>query len=157
MGFLDFDSEEEKFIEITEDMSFDDFIETDNEDLKNIVYNSVSVVDALSIANEAWKDGAPFDTDIRIIKDIVISDPLRIVQKEPVKINGKEFYCVWAMATVHGKDYGVPIRFHADKDALNDAIFEWSVEQPKNKVSLAGIVIVMKHKEQQLWSGLLEE
>ena len=156
MGLLDFNSEEEDFIDTTEEMKFDDFIETDNEDLKTVVYESVSVVDALEIANRAWKSGAPFDTDIRIIKDIVASDPLRIVHKESVKINGVEYYRVWAMATVYNKDYGVAIRFHADREELDDVIFYWSVEQPSNKIYLAGIIIVMKQKEHQLWSGLLD-
>lgn len=157
MGLLDFNSDEEQFIEISENITFDDFIETDDEKTKNIVYTSIDVVDALEIANDAWSLGAPFDTDTRILKDIVVSDPLRIVQKDVVEIDGQQFYRVWAMATVHGKDYGVPIRFHADMEAFDAVTFEWAVDQSENRVSLQGIIMVMKQGERQRWSSLLDE
>lgn len=138
------------------DYEIDDFVHTDEEHTRKIKYESVTLVDALDMANEAWENGASFDTDIRIIKDAVDSDPVRVVSKERVIVRDTNMYCVWAVVTVNSCDYPVPIRFYADAEDFDNCSFEWSMEHPVNSICLSGVVEVLKNREHSRWSELLD-
>lgn len=147
---------EEDFDFNMENANVEDFIHTDEDQTKTVEYKSLTVIDALDLANNAWSNGAPFDADVRVIKDIVDSDPVRIVDMHEVEINGHNMYCVWGLVTVSAVDYPVPIRFYADKNGLDSKVFNWSIERAINQVCLEAIVELFRHKENERWSNLLD-
>lgn len=155
MDFEDLEDDDD-VLDLVKNADIDDFVHTDGENTKTICYDSLTVIDALSMANDAWSNGAPFDADVRIIKDIVESDPVRVVSKEEYLFNDIPMYCVWGLVSVHSADYPVAIRFYADKEELDSRVFEWSVDQPVNNVCLSAIVEVFKYKESKRWADLLD-
>ena len=153
---MDFDNlEDDDIADLVKNANIDDFVYIDKEEFRTIHYESLTVIDAISMANNAWSNGAPFDTDIRIIKDIVESDPVRIVSKEEYSFNNSLVYCVWGLVSVHSADYPVVIRFYADKADLDSKTFQWSVDQPVNSICLSAIVEIFKYREKERWSNLL--
>jgi hypothetical protein len=156
MDFDDTEDEDNDVLDLIKDANIDDFVHTDDEKTKTICYDSITVIDALSLANYAWLSGAPFDADVRIIKDIVDSDPVRIVSKEEVVINSYNMYCVWGLVSVQSLDYPVAIRFYADAEELDSKVFQWSIDQPVNNICLPAIVEVFKHRENERWADLLD-
>lgn len=154
---MDFEDPEEDIVDMVKHSSIDDFVHTEEDVTKSVEYKSITVIDALEMANNAWTDGAPFDVDIRIIKDIVDSDPVRIVETHEIVVNDIEMYCVWGLVSVKSTDYAVPIRFYARKDALDSKVFNWSMDQPVNNICLYAIVQLFKHWENDRWSDLLSD
>ena len=155
---MDFDDleEDDDIMNLVKNSEIDDFVHTDEEKTKTVSYESLTVIDALSMANDAWNNGAPFDVDVRIVKDIIESDPARIVSKEEYSFNDTMMYCVWALVSVKSADYPVAIRFYADKEELDSKMFQWSLDHPVNSVCLTAIVEIFKYRESQRWADLLD-
>ena len=156
MDFDDLEEDDDDIINLVKNSDINDFVHTDEEKIKTVSYESLTIVDALSMANDAWSNGAPFDVDVRIVNDIVESDPARIVSKEEYSFNDTMMYCVWALVSVKSADYPVAVRFYADKEEFDSKAFQWSIDQPVNSICLSAIVEVFKYREKERWSNLLD-
>lgn len=148
MGIID----DDKF----DHLDFDDFIFVDEEEIGTVKYAALNFIDALRMANKAWSNGAPFDTDIRIIKDAVVHTPVRIVHKENVVIKGNKMYCLWGLIEVNSVPYAIPIRLYCFREDYDESVFDWVIDQPTNNISLSAIVELLEYNEEKNWSDLLD-
>lgn len=153
---MEYEEPEDDIKNMIMNSNIDDFIRTEEEDKQTVEYRSITIIDALEMANDAWSNGAPFDVDYRVLKDLIESDPVRIVDMQEVVINNHKMYCVWGIVSVKSVDYDVPIRFYADKEELDSKTFSWSIDRDINHICLQAIIELLKYKETKRWSELLD-
>lgn len=137
-------------------LNFDDFVFVNEKETGTVKYSCLEFIEALRMANKAWSNGAPFDTDIRIVRDAVVHTPVRIVHKENVTIGGNEMYCLWGLIEVFSVPYPIAIRFYVFREEYHNNVFTWAIEQPTNNISLAAIVELFEHHEEKNWADLLD-
>jgi hypothetical protein len=142
-------------------MTYDDDINLDNlsyldvDDINETDFESVTFVDFMKMANNAWNDGGMFDVDINIIKDAVWDTPVKVLQRRVIEVDDVQMYEIWASIEVKSASYLVPIRINAHIDEYNKNMFTWKVNSPAQCVNLTGMIDAFEEHEEYKWGDLL--
>ena len=134
------------------------FYETDLEDIQEIEFNSVRFIDAMRMAKNTWDDNHDFDIDPRVMEDAVPMAPVKIISRSlrTTKKGERPLYLIWAAVKVTSVDYYIPVRFFAYVDEFEEAVFIWTVAEPRNKISIEAYVSNSENVEDKMWSDLLD-
>ena len=141
---------------MNEEVNIAEYIFIDQEDIVDIDFESISFIDFLKMANNTWKDGAPFDIDMGIINDAMKSVPVKVLQRRSLKVEDQEMYEVWAGVKINGSEYLVPVRFHAHISEYNQKVFTWKVSSPSQTVDLGSVITALEEHESAQWDDLLQ-
>jgi hypothetical protein len=125
------------------------------EDCIEIEYEAVTFIDFLKMAKNSWDIGAPFDVDMKIIKDSDRDTPVKILQRKTVEINGDDMYEVWG-GVATSNPYLVPIRIYATLAEYHDSVFPWKVEVPAQNVNVDDLISALENEEDSKWEDLLQ-
>lgn len=139
-----------------EDVNITEYVEIDEEDAIDIDFESVSFIDFLKMANNAWKNDAPFDIDMDIIKEASMSTPIKVLQRRTVTINDADMYEIWGGLKMKNLDYLVAVRFHALIEDYNLNSFNWKVSTPSQSVDLDSIIKALEDHQSGQWESLLQ-
>ena len=134
------------------------FYETDLEDTQDLEFTSVKFIDAMRMAKSTWDDNHDFDIDPRIIQDAVPMAPIKIISRSlrSTKKGDRPLYLIWAAVKVESTDYYIPVRFFAYVNEFEEAVFKWTVSEPRNRISIDAYIKSVECAEDNMWSDLLD-
>lgn len=134
-------------------MDMTEYYSYNEEDCIEIEYEAVAFIDFLKMAKNSWDIGAPFDIDMKIIKD-ADGSPVRILQRKTVEINGEDMYELWCGVSTHNP-YLVAVRFYSTLAEYHDSMFVWKVETPAQNVNISELINALQEHEDSKWEDFL--
>ena len=111
-----------------------------DDDYIEIEFESVTFIDMIKMANNAWCDGAIFDIDLRVLRDAVWDTPVKIVQRRLIDVGDQKMYEIWANAEMKSVQYQVPVRIYAHVEEYNACMFTWKTNLPNQHIDLPSMI-----------------
>lgn len=128
----------------------------ENSDSENEVdFDCLTLVDAMSMADEAWSLGAGFDIDPNLLARISSTSVVRIVQFDKVKVEGHDMCILWGEVDIEGLNFEVPIRFYALESAYTEKVFKHKSFYPDRSVDLQAYIEKIEEIENSKWENVL--
>lgn len=144
--------------EYTDDNVFQ-FFKTDEDDVREIVWEAVSFLDFLKMANTAWFNGGSFDVDEKILAAADTSAPIKILQRDSFfpdpNNHKKELLVIWGDLKMRDGDISVPVRFFALPKDFKSAVTEYRVDESVRAINLSSYIEYLEALEEDKWANLL--